>query len=332
MHLELLTTLRCPQTGTMLHLEDAKEEDGQIHSGWLVSEEGGHRYPVREFVPRFVPGSNYADSFGRQWNQFRQTQLDSYSGHPISARRFWQSTDWTPEELQGQWVLDVGCGAGRFAEVVLQAGAKVIALDYSNAVDACFQNLRRYPDFHVVQGDIYQLPLRRGTFPFVYCLGVLQHTPDVAKAFAGLPALLVDGGRLCVDVYEKSWKAHLLPKYWLRPFTRRMPKDRLFVMLQHWVPRMLPVSRLLARIPVAGPFLRRVAPVADYTGILPLSETQHVEWSLLDTFDMFSPEFDHPQSARTLARWLAEAGLSQIEVRKINHLVGRGCNTRAAGN
>jgi hypothetical protein len=57
---------------------------------------------------------------------------------------------------------------------------------------------------------------------------------------------------------------------------------------------------------------------------LPLSEKQHLEWSLLDTFDWFSPEFDNPQTPRTVTRWLHDAGLEQIEVLKLGHLVGRG--------
>ena len=43
---------------------------------------------------------------------------------------------------------------------------------------------------HVIQGDIYKLPFANNTFPFVYSLGVLQHTPDVANAFACLPPLV----------------------------------------------------------------------------------------------------------------------------------------------
>ena len=37
---------------------------------------------------------------------------------------------------EGKWVLDAGCGMGRFAEIALKIGAQVVALDYSNAVDA----------------------------------------------------------------------------------------------------------------------------------------------------------------------------------------------------
>lgn len=324
MHTKLLEILHCPKTGQRLVLEQPEYHAERIHSGWLVSEDGAHRYAIRDFIPRLVPESNYADNFGMQWNKFRQTQLDSYSGHPISASRFWKATGWRPEDIAGHWVLDAGCGAGRFAEVALHAGAKVVALDYSSAVDACFANLRHHPNLHVVQGDICELPFPKGSFPYVYSLGVLQHTPDVAKAFAALPPMVAEGGALCVDYYQKSWKSPLLPKYWLRPMTKRMPKARLFALLEKLVPRALPVSRALGRVPLLGSWLKRIVPVANYVGVLPLTERQHLEWSLLDTFDMLSPEFDAPQTPETVTRWLHSAGLEQIEVLKAGHLVGRG--------
>lgn len=289
-----------------------------------MSADGQERYPLRGSIPRFVPESNYADNFGMQWNHFAKTQLDSHSGHPISAERFWKATGLRPQDLVGQWVLDVGCGSGRFAEVALAAGARVVALDYSSAVDACYANLKQHPDLHVVQGDIYALPFAPESFPFVYSLGVLQHTPDVARAFAALPPMLAEGGRLCVDYYEKSPQSRLLPKYWLRPITTRMPKLQLFAALERLVPMMLPISKALARVPMVGKLLKRVVPVVNYDGIYPLTAPQLLEWALLDTFDMLAPAYDQPQSAATARRWLEQAGLREIDVLKAGHLVGRG--------
>lgn len=321
---ELLDLLRCPRTGQPLSVENPEYADGRIRTGTLVSADGNHRYAVREFIPRFVGGSNYADSFGMQWNRFRQTQLDSCSGQSISAARFWKATGWQPNDIAGKLVLDAGCGAGRFAEVALAAGARVVALDYSNAVDAAYANLRHYRTVHVVQGDIYALPFRKRSFHNVYSLGVLQHTPDVAAAFAALPPMMAAGGWLCVDFYEKSWKSALLPRTWMRPLLRRMPRDRLFEILERSVPPLLRISCAAARVPLVGGLLKRAVPVANHVGILPLSEKQHLEWALLDTFDWFSPEFDKPQTASTVRTWLERAGLEGIEVLKAGHLVGRG--------
>ena len=179
-----------------------------------------------------------------------------------------------------------------------------------------------------MQGDIYALPFPRDWFPFIYSLGVLQHTPDPARAFAALPPMVAGGGRLCVDFYQKSWKNELWPKYWLRPLTKRLPKARLFAILESLVPALLPLSCQLGRIPVLGGGLKRLVPVANYVGTLPLSASQHLEWSLLDTFDWLAPEFDHPQTPETLQRWMDASGLEQTEVLMAGHLVGRGKKQR----
>ncbi len=296
----------------------------ELADGWLVSKDGQHRHPVRGGIPRFVPPSNYADNFVMQWNKFSRTQLDSYSCHPITAARFWAANGWTPSDLKDRWVLDVGCGLGRFAEVALAAGAHVGALDYSSAVDAAAANLSHHGRLHVVPVDIYALPFAPPSFHAVYSLGVLQHTPDVERAFMALPKMVKPGGALVVDFCRKTWKRALLPKYWLRPITKRLPKTILFGVLEWLVPVMLPISNACAAVPLMGRLLRRVVPVANYTGILPLSKHQIHEWALLDTFDWLSPAYDNPQTPKTVGFWLQAAGLKQTEVLHAGHLVGRG--------
>ena len=324
MKVELLERLRCPQTGQRLKLESSITNVNEIESGWLISEDSKHRYVIRNSIPRFVPEENYASNFGMQWNHFRQTQLDSYSGHTISADRFWNATGWKEVNLSGKWLLDVGCGAGRFAEVALSAGANVVALDYSSAVDASYENLKHHPNLHVVQGDIYALPFKCESFPFVYSLGVLQHTPDVAGAFAALPHMVSAEGRLCADFYWKRFPTMLHMKYLLRPITKHVPKQKLFNWLEKCVPTLLKTSQVLGRIPFAGKALKRLIPVADYTGIFGLTDQQLKEWALLDTFDMLAPEYDNPQTAAGIKAWAEAAGLCEIEVLHASHLVVRG--------
>jgi len=325
MNTDLLELLRCPRSGQTLSLaiSSGKQNDEHPDDSSLVSADGVHSYPIHNGIPRFVPPSNYAANFGMQWNRFRHTQLDSHSGVNLSSDRFWRATGWSVEDLKGRWVLDVGCGAGRFAEVALNAGANVVALDYSSAVDACYANLKHHRNLHVIQGDIFALPFRPDVFDFVYSLGVLQHTPDVGRAFAALPVVLRPGGSLCVDYYEYSWRSFVQPKYWLRPLTTRMPQAALFRLLQRSVPSMLLLSRAIGAIPAVGRTLRRVVPVVNYYGVYPLTHRQQLEWSLLDTFDWFAPKYDNPQTASTARRWMEDAGMSQIEVINAGHLVAR---------
>jgi len=286
----------------------------------------GSPYPVDRLAPE-----NYASSFGFQWNRFRRTQLDSATGVPISRDRFVRETGWTRRDLEGRRVLDVGCGAGRFAEVALAMGATVVAVDYSSAVDACRANLPN-PALHVVQADVYALPFALGSFDYVYSLGVVQHTPDVERAVKALAAPLKPGGELVVDVYLKHWRGYLHPRTWLRPVTTRMDARRLFQIVERTTPRLLALSNAVGAIPVAGPLLRRFVPVANYRGVLPLSATQLEEWAVLDTYDWLAPKFDRPQTPRTLERWLREAGLVDVRVFKSDHLTGRGRKPPASGS
>jgi SAM-dependent methyltransferase len=277
-----------------------------------------------------VPESNYANNFGFQWNRFRQTQLDSHTGLPISRDQMVAYSEWDLGLMHGKRVLDVGCGAGRFAEVALNAGADVVAIDYSTAVEACWHNHAGNPRLNVIQADVYNLPFAPGSFDYVYCFGVLQHTPDVAAAFAALPRQLKAGGRLAVGVYQKTRMDPLWPKYWLRPITTRLDPIKLFRLVEKAVPVLLPVSRAIARIPRIGRRARWAIPVANHEPDWPLNGEQVKEWAVLNTYDMFSARFDTPQTAATLRQWFQDAKLNAVSIERVGFLCGRGI--RPPGN
>ncbi|HUE15131.1 MAG TPA: class I SAM-dependent methyltransferase [Planctomycetaceae bacterium] len=320
----LVSSVRCAKCGGELWLRDPVMDEGEIVTGSLDCAACSSHCPIVGGIPRFVPADNYAASFGFQWNQFRQTQLDSYTGRSVSRDRFLNATGWQPESLAGKTVLDAGCGAGRFAEVALSYGATVFAVDYSCAVEACRANFPAHPNLHVVQGNIYSLPFPKDFFDDIYCLGVLQHTPDPRRAFLALPRHLKPGGRIAVDIYHGGWRRALSAKYWLRPVTARLPQERLFRAVERSMPLLMGLSRGASRIPAVGPLARRILPVANYDGMYGLNRRQLREWAVLDTFDMLSPQYDRPQTPRTLHRWTHEAGLREIEIGKFGHLVARG--------
>ena len=68
--------------------------------------------------------SNYADAFGLHWKTYRKTQLDSYSKTDITKNRLMNCLgDYLWEKLNnGETVkvLETGCEAGRFTEILLQ--------------------------------------------------------------------------------------------------------------------------------------------------------------------------------------------------------------------
>ena len=60
-----------------------------------------------------------------------------------------------------------------------------------------------------------------------------------------------------------------------------------------------------------------------YYRVLPLTEQQHREWAILDTFDMLAPAHDHPQTAAAVRAWLTEAGLRDIDAAREGLVIGR---------
>jgi 2-polyprenyl-3-methyl-5-hydroxy-6-metoxy-1,4-benzoquinol methylase len=321
MRTSLLSILRVPHGQASFALDVDVQESDEVLEGTLRA--GGAAWPIVRGIPRFVQTDDYARSFGFQWNRFPGTQLDSVSGLTVSRARFLAQWDLPPAWFEGKLLLDAGCGAGRFAEVALSLGAEVVAIDLSIAVDACRKSLGAHPRLHLVQASLYDLPFAPGTFDGVYSFGVIQHTPDVARAFRCLAAMVKPGGELAVDVYKRSWRAWLHPKPWLRPLTTRLPERALFNAVERAAPVLLNVSRAAGRVPAIGQVLRRAVPVADYEGVLPLDERQRLEWAILDTFDWLSPRYDQPQTAATMRRWAKAEGLVDIRTHQPSHLTLR---------
>jgi SAM-dependent methyltransferase len=328
MRLESLEFLRSP--GTQSHLKTkliVEEEKGEIKTGELISESSDSVYPIVNFIPRFVSDDSYTASFGEQWNRYRRTQLDRFNGTTLSRDRLFEGTGWSPAELRGQRVLEAGCGAGRFTEVLLDAGANLCTLDYSSAVDACWSNNGPHERLTLVQADIYRIPFAQDSFDKVFCYGVLQHTPDVKRAFMSLIPFLKSGGKLAVDLYRKSqWITRWTSKYWYRPITKRMSRDLLRRMVEWYIPRWIPIDNALQRVRVLRYAVPAIVPCWNYTGMLPLTSEQIKSWAILDTFDALSPAYDSPQTAETLAAWCDEAELVDVEIR----VAGNGliCNAR----
>ena len=308
--------LVCPGTDHELVLAPGFwEAKGQIQKGELICSLDGRRVPIRGCIPRFHEGGEYVASFGKQWNRFRRTQIDKFNGTSLSRDRFYAGTRWRAEEIQGTRVLEVGCGAGRFTQILLDAGAVVYAVDYSSSVLACLENNAPQPNLCVIQADLYRMPLRPGSFDFVFCYGVLQHTPDPRESFMSLVPYLKPGGRLAIDVYRKGWVlAPYKSKYLYRPITKRIPPDLLFRAVQWYVPKWLPLDTLIKRVPYVGSALGMLIPCWNYS-YLPLTKEQQREWAVLDTFDALASRHDSPQTFEKVEAWFRQAGLEEIDVR-----------------
>ena len=292
----------------------------------------GSRFAIIGGIPRICEAENYASSFGTQWNAFKETQLDRHRPEPgPSERRFFAETGWQPDELDGLDILEVGSGAGRFSEVVLRrTKANLYSLDYSSAVEANLANNGAIaPErFHLFQASIYEMPFPDGSFDKVFCLGVLQHTPDFEASVRSLIRKAKPGGEIVVDFYcNRGFWTKISGKYLVRPITRRMSQERLMPLVRANAPWMLGLSQALNRIGLH--VLTRALPIPDLRSMPPgLRPDELKEWVVLDTFDMLSPEYDKPQRIGTVARWFERHGAVVIFAGEIDNGSGRAAVVR----
>ncbi|MBK7966361.1 MAG: class I SAM-dependent methyltransferase [Bacteroidetes bacterium] len=155
------------------------------NQGFLVSKEG-EKFPIVNDIPRFVESNNYASAFGLQWKTFTKTQLDSQVGLPVTKDRVERCLGHPLNNLKDKSLLEVGCGAGRFTELLVDAGAYVHAVDLSIAVEANLENIGKKLNYKIAQASVYDLPFPDNSFDIVFCLGVIQHTPDPEKTIDAL--------------------------------------------------------------------------------------------------------------------------------------------------
>lgn len=293
-----LEVLRCPACRSALQLAAAEKRDDEVVTGTLRCDGCGASFPIVQGVPRFVASDSYADAFSFEWNVHRTTQLDSATGKTDSVDRFTQSLGFPLSELNGKLVLDIGCGTGRFAEIALNHGATVVGVDLSLAVDAAYKNIGAHPRMHIVQADVFTLPLALDAFDVIYSLGVLHHTPDCRKAFEQLPPHLKRGGKVVITVYTDRNKYYCMSTNFWRRWTPRLPKRLLYALCHVAVP-----LYYLYRIPGV-----RVIGM----GLFPINMDPRARWRVLDTFDCYSPTYQSYHNFPEVFEWFETAGLRDL--------------------
>jgi len=189
---------------------------------------------------------------------------------------------------------------GRFLEVTSDAGAKVVGVDLSSAVDAAYGNVGQRENVAILQADVFQLPFAPATFDYIYSIGVLHHTPHPRGAFLQLPRILKTGGRIAIWVYDRRTTRFVVSSV-LRLITTRLPRPLLL--------RLCEIARPW------GAFLLKVRP-RWLRHLLQLVETVSLhpdpEWRVLDTFDWYSPRYQYKYGWEEVKGWFADARLSDI--------------------
>lgn len=213
-------------------------------------------------------------------------------------------------------VLDAGCGKGRHAYYAARFGAEVVGIDLSQAVDAAYRNTYSFPNVHIVQADIYDLPFKEDLFDFVYCLGVLHHLPMPEQGLANLLRYLKRGAYVCFYVYwnlesEPGWKRLGLKLFTLfRRVSTRLPYPFLY-----WLTYLIASTFSLVFV-LPYKVLKRALNSPRWVEEIPFKVYGNYPFCVLhqDQFDRFSAPLENRYGKQEVIDWLKRAHLVDIRV------------------
>lgn len=283
-----------------------------------------HKYEIRSGIPRILESqSNYADAFGEQWNQYRTTQLDSYTKTDISRNRLERclgSELWRRlQQDDNIAILEAGCGAGRFTEILLDMpAASVTSTDLSSAVEPNQINCPQSNRHRIIQCDINHLPFVAEQYDIVLCLGVIQHTKNPEQTIEDLYKQVKPGGWLVIDHYTHSFATYTKVSEWLlRPFLKRLSPSNGVAVTRMLTRLLFPLHRAVRNTRILQIILSRFSPLLTYYHSFPqMSDKLHYEWAELDTHDALTDFYKHLRSLRSIKSTIEDLGAQNIWAQK----------------
>jgi len=110
-----------------------------------------------------------------------------------------------PDLVSGKQVLEIGCGMGTHAEMLLRNGARLTAIDQTAlAVESTRRRLElKQLDARVLQQDAEKLTLPDRSFDVVWTWGVIHHSSSTEQCVSEISRVLRPGGRLMMMVYYR---------------------------------------------------------------------------------------------------------------------------------
>jgi SAM-dependent methyltransferase/uncharacterized protein YbaR (Trm112 family) len=291
----------------------------------------GHTYPIRDQIPRLVPGHERGtadpvlqptiDSYSAWWEEVQR----DYSLRLDNAAILRARTGLEPHDVAGKTVLDAGCGNGRFAQVLADWGAeRVVAMDLGRGVDAARRLYGGRPEVAYVQASILDAPFVEGAFDVVISVGVLHHTPDTRLAFQRLTRLVRLGGRCAVYLYRRREYRHGGSEFFVGAkqvgtAIWHEPMRRTIVRLPHRA--ILGWSRLMARKRAALERARAIRPLNPLLAVLEVvlpydlnKPHESFEFNVVRNYDHYSTPYLTRHSREEIIEWFQAEGYDDLWV------------------
>jgi SAM-dependent methyltransferase len=165
--------------------------------------------PMRDSpLPQFDEGPSrpnrderVIEGFDDEWSRFDQQGMGAGEKTELFAAYF-AIFPWDALPPGGGEGADIGCGSGRWAQMVAPRVGTLHLVDASSdALEVARRNLAGAQNTRFCHASVDALPFEDGTLDFAYSLGVLHHVPDTAQAVRAVAAKLKPGAPLLLYLY-----------------------------------------------------------------------------------------------------------------------------------
>ena len=225
------------------------------------------------------------------------------------------------------YVLDVGCGTGRWTKYLASRVGFIEAVDPSNAIFAADKLLGKTENVRLSKASIETLPFANETFDFVMSIGVLHHIPNTRQALIDCVKKVKKDGYFFVYLYYNLegrgffYKALFKASNLVRRIVSQLPGK-----IKYFVCDILAIIFYMPFI-LAGRFIKFLG-FKDLAKRMPLHGYQNRSFFMIrnDTLDRFGTRLEQRFSAKQIIEMMESAGLADIVISSgipLYHAVGR---------
>lgn len=251
------------------------------------------------------------EDFGKEWEAFNQTGITEAN----LQSAFDQYFHIFPFHLINQQSVgfDMGCGSGRWAQLIAPKVGKLNCIDPSSlALEQAKDKLSRFASCEFECASVSETTLANGSQDFGYCLGVLHHIPDTQAGLKSCTDKLKPGAPFLLYLYYRFDNKPIWFKcIWkLSDFIRRGVSKlpfRLKLLVSQAIALFvyLPLSKLSLILEKAGLDVSHI-PLSDY-------RNKSFYFLRTDALDRFGTKLEKRFTRQEIQTMMEDAGMVKIK-------------------
>ena len=139
----------------------------------------------------------HVSNFGKQWKKYNLTQIDSVNNFDISKNFLKEFLFADLDFLKNLSVIEIGSGAGRFTEHIVNYAKECVSIDMSEAI--YYNYASKASNLSLIKADFNKLD-PKNKFDIVICRGVLQHTANPLLSLKKIHEFVKNDGFIFFDL------------------------------------------------------------------------------------------------------------------------------------